>query len=343
MKQMTDVGLDLGKWLGGAAAGALLMYMLDPDRGGARRAYTTERIREVGRQGGNALGNAWENIGSRFAGTAGSALEGARKFAKPDGPSHAMSESMSRMSRRASEAASIASERVREAMHAGGGDEWAPALRGSAMVGGGVLGLYALMRRSPLGWAVGLAGLAVLARALSNQPLRGLAGGKAAGPTIDFEKSVHIDAQPDEVYDLWSNYENFPRFMSHVVQVRDLGRRRSHWVVRGPAGAAFEWDSKLIEQSRPRRLAWRSEAGAQIPNSGSVHFEPHRGGTLATVRMSYSPPAGTVGHGIASMLGADPKREMDDDLARMKSFIERGGLDHELRRPARGLVSRLLH
>lgn len=347
MRQMTDVGFDLGKWLGGAAAGALLMYMLDPDRGSARRAYTTDRIRDVGRQGGSMLGSAWENIGSRFSSATESAAEGARRLARPDGASqsigHSMSESMSRLGRRASEAASDATDRMREAMHAGPSDEWAPALRGSAMVGGGMLGLYGLMRRSPLGWAVGLAGLAMLARGLSNQPLRSMLGGRAFEQTIDFEKSIQIDAQPDEVYDLWANYENFPRFMSHVVEVRDLGRGRSHWVVRGPAGAQFEWDSKLTERSRGRRLAWRSEPGAEIPNSGSVQFEPSRGGTLVTVRMSYSPPAGMLGHGIASLLGADPKREMDDDLARMKAFIERGGTDHEMRRPARGLMSRLLH
>jgi uncharacterized membrane protein len=344
MKQMTDVGLDLGKWLGGAAAGALLMYMLDPDRGSARRAYTTERIRDMGKQGASTLGSTWENIGSRVSGAPNGAAEEARKFGRPNGSADPMSAPVSRMSRRASEAASQATGRIREAIQAGAASEWTPGLRGSAMVGGGMLGLYGLMRRSPLGWALGLAGLAMLARGMGNQPLRSMLGGRALDQTIDFEKSIYIDAAPDEVYDLWANYENFPRFMSHVAEVRDLGARRSHWVVRGPAGAEFEWDAKLTEQSRPRRLGWRSEPGAEIPNAGSVEFEPSRGGTLVTVRMSYSPPAGMIGHGIASLLGADPKREMDDDLARMKAFIERGGAHHDMgRRPSRGLMSRLLH
>ena len=34
MRDTTDTGYEIAKWLGGAAAGALLMYMLDPDRGG---------------------------------------------------------------------------------------------------------------------------------------------------------------------------------------------------------------------------------------------------------------------------------------------------------------------
>jgi uncharacterized membrane protein len=40
--------------------------------------------------------------------------------------------------------------------------------------------------------------------------------------------------------------------------------------------------------------------------------------------MAYRPPAGALGHTIAKLFGADPKREMDDDLLRLKSLLERG-------------------
>jgi uncharacterized membrane protein len=130
--------------------------------------------------------------------------------------------------------------------------------------------------------------------------------------------------------------------MSHVVEVRDLGHRRSHWVVKGPAGTEYEWDSVLTEQSRPHRLAWRSEPGAEIGQTGSIQFEPYRGGTRVIVRMSYSPPAGAIGHGLAVLLGADPKRQMDDDLARMKAFIEQRALPPEAAQRGRS-SSRFLH
>jgi uncharacterized membrane protein len=196
---------------------------------------------------------------------------------------------------------------------------------------------------------LGLAGAVLLARSAANQPLRSLVNRGTAGlkqgvsmdQTIDFQKTVHIDAAPDEVYEQFANYENFPRFMSHVVEVRDLGRRRSHWIVKGPAGSEFQWNSVLTEQSKPHRLAWRSEAGAEIPQTGSIQFERHRGGTLVTVRMAYTPPAGAIGHGLALLLGADPKSQMDDDLARMKAFIERGAIPRDTAQ--QGWVSRLLH
>jgi uncharacterized membrane protein len=392
----TDTGLELAKWLGGAAAGALLMYMLDPDRGSARRAQSAAAVRNAGTRTTETLGNVWHSASSRVSSAADDAIESV-KSAAPDGGigstlsrmgraagemlDDTVSKAKGAMSRASSAAGDMADEaiskarngmsraesatrdmvedtrdssagrsasefgsRVAESMQRGRGEgAWGPMTRNSALVGGGLLALTGLMRRSPVGVMLGLAGAVLLARGAANQPLRSLVGGRGMkmSQTIDFEKTIHIDAAPDEVYDLWANYENFPRFMSHVVEVRDLGRRRSHWVVKGPGGAEFSWNSVLTEQSRPHRLAWRSEAGAEIPQSGSIQFERHRGGTLVTVRMSYTPPAGALGHGLAVLLGSDPKAQMDDDLARMKAFIERGAVPRDAAQPR--AASRFLH
>jgi uncharacterized membrane protein len=360
MKQMTDPTLQWGKWLGGAVAGAALMYMLDPERGGARRAQSTEKIRDLSRQTGSALGSAVRSLG----GTLGSSVEGlshtldgaagqAQQAARPDGQAgqaaasamQGASQSASQAMQRASEGAGKLMQEARQVAQSTvqrmRGD-WAPGMRGAAMLGGGMLGLYGLMRRSPIGMTLGMAGLALLARGATNQSLKNMLTGKAMGQTIELEKSIWIDASPEQVYDLWTNFENFPHFMSHVVEVRDLGARRSHWVVKGPAGTQFEWNAVITEQSRPHRLAWRSEPGSEIEQSGSIEFEPEAGGTRVTVRMSYSPPAGMLGHGIATLLGADPKRQMDEDLARMKAFIERGTIPRDAAQRTGG-ASRFLH
>ncbi len=47
-------------------------------------------------------------------------------------------------------------------------------------------------------------------------------------------------------------------------------------------------------------------------------------GTRIHVQLSYTPPAGAVGHSLAALLGADPKQAMDEDLVRFKSLIEEG-------------------
>jgi uncharacterized membrane protein len=353
------------------------MYMLDPDRGGARRAQSAAAVRNAGARTSSALGNVWHDAGERIGHLRDSAADMADDL-RTDGAAAKAGSALERMGRAASEVLDAGLDkakdtlgragdavgstmdkagdalagsygarglgaRMRDVLQTGPSGEWTPAARNSAIAGGGLLALYALTRRSPLALLVGLAGAALLARGATNQSLTGMLRGRGLGmdQTIDFSKSIHIDAAPDDVYDVWTNYENFPHFMSHVAEVRDLGRGRSHWVVRGPGGSEYAWNSVLTEQSRPHRLAWRSEAGAEIPQSGSVQFEPHRGGTLVTVRMSYSPPVGALGHGLATLLGSDPKAQMDDDLARMKAFIERGAVPHDAARSRTS--SRWLH
>jgi uncharacterized membrane protein len=139
--------------------------------------------------------------------------------------------------------------------------------------------------------------------------------------TITMDKTIYIDAPIEHVFDTWANYENFPRFMSNVKSVRPLGGDRSHWTVRGPAGIGVAFDS-VAQVQRPTELAWQSEPGSTVQTSGRVMLVPEGSGTRATVRLSYRPPAGTMGQAVSSLLGADPRREFDDDLNRMKGFIE---------------------
>lgn len=202
-------------------------------------------------------------------------------------------------------------------------DTWSPALRAIAAVGGGVLGLYALTRRTPASVAAATIGAGLLTRSLVNRPFTRL-GSRAGQQTIDLHKSIYIQASPEVVFDQWSRYENFPHFMSNVQEVRDMGNGRSHWVVSGPAGMRVEWDSMMTESDRPYRLAWHSEPNATVEHAGTVHFEPAGDGTRVSVHMSYSPPAGALGHAVASLFNGNPKRQMDEDLMRMKEFIETG-------------------
>jgi uncharacterized membrane protein len=112
--------------------------------------------------------------------------------------------------------------------------------------------------------------------------------------------------------------------MSHVTEVRDLGQSRSHWIVQGPGGLDVEWNAILTAAERPHRLAWRSEPDASVDHEGTVLLEPLGEGTRATVYLSWYPPAGAAGEALAVLTGTDPQIVLEDDLYRMKDFIERG-------------------
>jgi uncharacterized membrane protein len=203
-------------------------------------------------------------------------------------------------------------------------EHWAPGPRVVALAGGASLIWLARRRWITFRWALGLSGVTLVARSISNMPLRRLVGVGAGRGAVDIAKDLHVSAPVDEVFEFWRMLENFPRFMTHVKEVRPLGHGRYHWKVEGPLGIRLGWDAELTEQTPHQRIAWRSADGAPVKSAGAVEFEPSDGGTHVRVRMQYNPPAGAIGHAFAKLLGRDPKRQMDDDLLRFKSLIEQG-------------------
>lgn len=201
---------------------------------------------------------------------------------------------------------------------------WSPAVRiAAAVIGAGGL-LVGLVRGGMRGSGTALAGLGILARAWYNEPLRRILGIGHGPAAVRLQKTVNIDAPVDLVYRVFASYENFPLFMPHVKEVRDLGEGRSHWKVRSIPGFTVEWDAEITELIADVSLGWTSLEGAAVPNAGVIRFSPNlRGGTTVDIKLGYHPPAGELGHAFARLLGADPGRKLDAVLANMKHFIER--------------------
>jgi uncharacterized membrane protein len=203
---------------------------------------------------------------------------------------------------------------------------WSPAIRFLAGIGGGALTFYGARRKNIFSAAVGLG---LVTRSLTNigmEDLIGLDGSHG----ITVQKTITIDAPVSKVFEVWSSHENFPHFMSRVREVKDLGNGRYHWTVAGPAGIPVEWEAVITRLEPDRLITWQSAPGSMIGQQGTVRFRSEGDDkTVVDVRLSYYPPAGAVGHAIASLFGADPKSEMNDDLMRMKSFIETGHRPHD--------------
>jgi uncharacterized membrane protein len=210
---------------------------------------------------------------------------------------------------------------------------WSPSTRFIASSFGAGLALYGARQLSVFGTAVAGFGTAILTRALSNMEFKRLIGFGAGRRGITVHKIINVAAPVEEVFAFWSNYQNFPLFMSNVRDVRRTGVNRSHWVVAGPAGAPVEWDAVLTNYIANQSLGWETAPESAIQHTGIVRFEPNAdGSTRLDVRMSYNPVAGALGHAVAALFGADPKNEMDQDLARIKTMIETGTPPHDAAR-----------
>jgi uncharacterized membrane protein len=205
-----------------------------------------------------------------------------------------------------------------------GEGQWSPAARLLATGGAGYLLLYSIFRGGLIGTAARLGGLYVATRALTNRGVRELVGQGAGSGMIRVQKSIHIDAPVEEVYGLWSNFENFAQFMSNIEAIHNTGENRSHWVVKGPAGSRVEFDATTTQMEPNERIAWETTPDSMVQHSGQVRFREMNGGTHVHINMAYTPPAGVAGHAVAAFFGKDPKAEMDADLARMKTLLEKG-------------------
>lgn len=280
-------------FIGGLAAGAGLVYLLDPEKGKVRREQLRERL-------GNLIEEArgrWETGGSE------SPMVGYHRFGARKGDIEGLG------------SATLASF---------GREAGSFAASGTALrIAGAVLALFALTRRGTLAAMVRTAGTSLLLGGVG----QGRLGLSALVPgdrrrVVDIQKTLHIDAPVGQVFAFWSNYENFPLFMSHVREVEDLGGGRSHWSVSGPGGVPIEWDAVLTQQTAGEVIAWRSEAGSMLDNTGIIRFSPDRGGTRVDLRVCYHPPVGAAGQAVAELLGSDPRAKLNEDLGRMKSLLE---------------------
>jgi len=140
------------------------------------------------------------------------------------------------------------------------------------------------------------------------------------------ESSVTINRVPADLYRFWRDFQNLPRFMLQLKSVHVDTARHSHWVAQGPAGITVEWDAEIIDDQPDALIAWRSLAGADVDQTGSVRFEAAPGGrgTFVRVCMAYDPPGGALGAVVATLFGEDPGQHLREGLRRFKQLMEAG-------------------
>ena len=153
----------------------------------------------------------------------------------------------------------------------------------------------------------------------------GDAGTAGERRTIPVNKSIVVNATPEETYRFWRDFENLPLFMRYLESVQVTGEGRSHWVAKAPGGTV-EWDAEITEDRPNHLIAWRSLEGSEVENSGRVRFEQATGGrgTVIHVELDYRPPGGAAGALVAKFLGQDPDGQLQIDLRRFKQVMELG-------------------
>ena len=202
----------------------------------------------------------------------------------------------------------------------------------ASAVGGGALVGYAITNRTKTGIALGLLGAGLLYRGATGQceAYRSLGINTAndgasedVAREVHIEKSVTISSTPKELFRIWRDFENLPRFMENLESVTKLDETRSHWVANGPGDKKVEWDAEIYNEKENEMIAWRSLPGADVTNAGSVHFEEAPGhGTYVKVVLNYNPPGGKAASLLAKLFGKEPGQLVEQNLRRLKQLVE---------------------
>lgn len=190
-------------------------------------------------------------------------------------------------------------------------------LSGLALAGAGA----AMLRRGATGHCAAYEALGV------TQP-----GGKLSNPFtrgVKISASIVIDRPADEVYDFYRDFSNLPRIMSGIESIEKLDDAgvRTRWVVNttpGHAGPSAEWVAVITAEEPGSRIAWESEEGALVTTRGEVRFieQPHGRGTIVRSSAEYHPVGGVLAAALAKATGSDPRSQMQQDLRRLKAYLE---------------------
>ncbi len=143
---------------------------------------------------------------------------------------------------------------------------------------------------------------------------------------VNIRTTLTVNKPRNEVYSTWRNFGILPRFMKHLSNVRETNGTRSHWEAHIPEGnpIPISWDAEIVKDEPGVLLSWHSLPGSTIENVGKIEFRDALGhqGTEIRVMISYRPPAGNIGGGIARLLNPLFRKIVQKDILNFKQYIE---------------------
>jgi uncharacterized membrane protein len=138
--------------------------------------------------------------------------------------------------------------------------------------------------------------------------------------TSTIEESCEVNVPVKTAYNQWTQFEDVPKFMENVLEVRQLDDRHLHWRAK-VAGQEKEWDAEITEQIPDKRIAWRSVTGAR--NGGVVTFHKLSDGAARIMLQIEYEPEGAV-EKLGDTIGA-MRMQARQSLHRFKEMLEQRG------------------
>ena len=154
-------------------------------------------------------------------------------------------------------------------------------------------------------------------------------GGQKGGKTrrLPIQRWTDVAVPVEKAYQAWIDFEEFPKFMHRVLEVKKEEQNKIHWREK-IWFSTREWDGEITERRKNDRIAWKSVSGTQ--HSGVISFHKLDSNlTRVLVTLDFV-PSGILEKMASGMRFV--KRAVEADLARFKAYVEFGdvkGLEYK--------------
>lgn len=142
---------------------------------------------------------------------------------------------------------------------------------------------------------------------------------------ITIVEQITVNAPKEKVYKFWRELSNLPKFMAHLKKVTEINETESTWEADTPGHLIpLKWNAEITREQENTYLGWQSVEGSMIENAGKVEFKDtiNQIGTELHIEISYFPPAGSVGRGVASLFSGLFENMIKEDIQSFKAYVE---------------------
>jgi uncharacterized protein YndB with AHSA1/START domain len=141
-----------------------------------------------------------------------------------------------------------------------------------------------------------------------------------------FSRTIHVEATPEQVFDLFTNPERLREWQVPAAEVKDItgtpGTVGLGWTTATTfAGRKMENHMSVTAVERPRSFEVKGTGSATATLRG--RFEPAAGGTDVTIESEYQMPLGFIGEAANKLFVEKSFAESwDKSLAKFKALVE---------------------
>lgn len=136
---------------------------------------------------------------------------------------------------------------------------------------------------------------------------------------LEHSVQVEVDVPIEQVWSLWSDLEQMPRWMKWIdsVHILEDNPELSRWKL-ATGSLEFSWLSRILKIEPNQIIQWESVDG--LPNRGAIRFYDRHGSSIVKLTVAYAIP-GFLGQLMDNLfLGRVVESTIQADLERFREY-----------------------